>query len=777
MDALAMVLAAGACLLAAYLTLGRWLARRVFLLDDDRDTPATALEDGRDYVPTKRSIIFGHHFTSIAGTGPIVGPAIAVMWGWLPALLWVIGGAIFIGAVHDLGSIVVSLRNKGRSIGDIAGDLLGPRARFVFLAILIVGLWIVLAIFGLVIAAVLRQYPASVTPVLAQIPLAIVIGVVIHRKGAGILVPSAVALGLMYLSVVLGDWGPLHAFNTTLASAPIWAWVVGLLAYAYVASVLPVWTLLQPRDYINALQLITTLGLIVVGLVVAALIGGDPNAHAHGLQSVGLSADAPLERPELSIVAPIIDWQPTGAPPLFPVLFITIACGACSGFHCLVGSGTTSKQISRETHAKAVGYGSMLTEGFLATLVIAACAAGIGLTASGAFEDRYASWQAAGSLAAKVGAFVEGSANLVASLGVPLQIAVALMAVMVASFAATTMDTACRLQRYVVQELSRTFLPRPAGLACPGCGYDLGGPGTEAQRHRGRERKRGRGIARGLAGDLPRVRHGARPVFTLCLCASVPSCLRQPLQSVQVPRHHPRRHAVRRRHGRAARGDPARGRRLVARQRREGRADPLAALRRHQPAARRVCVRRDHRVAHRHRAPVAVRRGPGRDHAGDPRGRDDLAGVHRQRVQPVVARAGELAAGVDRRRDARAGGVAADRDLRPLAPEPPAPATHRRLQAPRVSVGGSGANDPIIAPPSQRVICGRPCSSLLLAPRGRGQGEGHKHRERSERPQTQVPRAPGVNRTGARPSPPGFRRGLGWQRDGAAHARTIGSGL
>ena len=384
MDALALVLVSGACLLLAYLTYARWLSRRVFALRDDAITPATEFEDDADYVPTKKSIIFGHHFTSIAGTGPIVGPAIAVMWGWLPAILWVVLGSIFVGAVHDLGSLVVSLRNKGRSIGDIAGDLLGPRARFIFLLILIMGLWIVLAIFGLVVAAVLSQYPSAIFPVVIQIPIALAIGLLIHRKGRSIVLPSIVALSIMYASVVWGDVGILHEFNTAMAALPTWAWVAGLLLYAYVASVLPVWTLLQPRDYINALQLITSLGVLVVGLLVASTLGGAPddtpvidtastNVAAHEVEPL------PGGRPELNIVAPMIDWQPIGAPPMLPVLFITIACGACSGFHCLVGSGTTSKQISKETDATAVGYGSMVTEGFLATLVIVACVAGLGL--------------------------------------------------------------------------------------------------------------------------------------------------------------------------------------------------------------------------------------------------------------------------------------------------------------------------------------------------------------------------------------------------------------
>ncbi len=686
MPTLALVAIAGIVLLAAYLTYGRYLSARIFNLNKDTTTPANQLADNADYVPTKRSIVFGHHFTSIAGTGPIVGPAIAVMWGWLPAILWVVLGSIFIGAVHDLGSLVVSLRNKGRSIGDVAGDLLGPRVRLIFLAILIVGLWIVLAVFGLVIASVLRQYPAAITPVLAQIPLALLIGVFIHRKGKSIVIPSIIALAIMFLTVWLGAAAesqggtalravsPLldatHYLNTTLSAQPIWLWTAALLIYAYIASVIPVWTLLQPRDYINALQLITALALILTGLIAAATLGGAPGdtpppsptgevAHAQhesegvttnaskasltappsplGREGQGegsnnnaskaslnsspnsvspsLSLSVSSERPPLNLVAPLINLHPPGAPPLFPVLFITIACGACSGFHCLVASGTTSKQLTDERHAKPVAYGSMLTEGFLATLVIAACAAGIGLgttidagniasrasravhhqripiddqyfysvtsdpqhgavsvtlqrfagdsrgigvieltgdadwnyqalktayevagaakreliqheldrwnelaalsgsiidpaedtwlrlpegaarvRATGlehsdpriidlrgqlAFANQYPSWSSSKGLSSTVGAFVQGSANFLAALAIPLPIAIALMAVMVASFAATTMDTACRLQRYVIQELARTFLPKSKG--CPNCGYDTSGIGTRDQ--------------------------------------------------------------------------------------------------------------------------------------------------------------------------------------------------------------------------------------------------------------------------------------------------------
>jgi carbon starvation protein len=286
-----------------------------------------------------------------------------------------------------------------------------------------------------------------------------------------LLLPSLIALGTMYLTLVFGNSGPLGSINQAMASWSIITWVIVLLGYSYIASVLPVWMLLQPRDYINSLQLITALGLVVVGLITAGLIGGAP------LASGG-------DRIPLEISAPMIRANPEGAPAVIPFLFITIACGACSGFHCLVSSGTSSKQIKCETDAQFVGYGSMLTEGFLATLVILACVAGLGLgattatgevvTGSAAYMARYETWASASGLAAKVGAFVDGSANFLQAMSVPSSVAVAIMGVLVASFAGTTLDTACRLQRYVIQELAATF-GRP--LAARDAGGDPSGAG------------------------------------------------------------------------------------------------------------------------------------------------------------------------------------------------------------------------------------------------------------------------------------------------------------
>lgn len=432
---LAVVVMAG--FVAAYNIYGRYLGRRIFRLAAGK-CPAHLLADGHDYVATNRHILFGHHFTSIAGLGPIVGPAIAVIWGWGPAVLWVFFGSIFMGAVHDFGALVVSLRHQGRSIGDIAGDLISSRVRLLFLLVIFFMLLIVIAIFALIIAILFNMYPQAVIPVWVEVPIALWLGHMVYKKGAGHVMLGLVAVILMYGAVVLGAYFPIDLKALGLSgSQALVVWMVILYIYAFIASRLPVQTLLQPRDYINSHQLFVAFALLLMGLLVA--------------------------RPE--IVAPVYNPAPVGAPSIWPMLFVVIACGAISGFHSIVSSGTSAKQCSSEADALFVGYGSMLTEASLSLFVIIACTAGIGmglvaggetLTGSAAFNHHYASWTAAKGLGAKLGAFINGSANMIESYGVPHSIAVAIMGVFVVSFAATTLDTATRLQRYIIGELGRT---------------------------------------------------------------------------------------------------------------------------------------------------------------------------------------------------------------------------------------------------------------------------------------------------------------------------------
>ena len=432
------LLAVGAAIayLIAYHTYGKFLARKIFDLDPDRRTPAVEVNDGRDYVPTKKGILFGHHYTSIAGTGPIVGPAIGIIWGWVPAFIWVTVGCIFMGAVHDLGALAVSMRHRGRGIGDIAGDLISARVRVMFLCIIVLALTIVLAIFCLVIASLFKMYPGAVFSVWIQIPIAMALGFMIYKGNLPALPLSLVALVVLGGAVYMGaaHWGiklpNIHIGSLTLV--PNVTWSILLLIYVFFASVLPVTWLLQPRDYINGHVLFVIMLLLATGVLVS--------------------------RPE--IVAPAINLNPKGAPPILPFLFVTIACGAISGFHCLVSSGTTSKQISCESDARAIGYGSMLMEGMLAVFVLVAVAAGIGLLADKTghmgverWNHHYASWGAAQGLSAKVGAFVDGSANMLSFIGVPFALGATIMGVFVACFAGTTLDTATRLQRYVISEL------------------------------------------------------------------------------------------------------------------------------------------------------------------------------------------------------------------------------------------------------------------------------------------------------------------------------------
>lgn len=440
MDALLIALGSFVGYLVAYHTYGRFLARKIFKLDPEARPPSITLADGTDYVPTRRGIIFGHHYTSIAGTGPIVGPAIGIIWGWVPALVWILVGSIVMGAVHDFGALVVSMRHEGKSLSEVAARYVGPRARVLFFLVVFLELLIVIAIFGVVIGAIFKMYPQSVLPIWCEVPIAVGLGLAIYKFKFPVVPATAAAVLAMYGTVVLGHWvhpdlprqvGPLPLTG---------AWVLVLLVYAFVASTLPVTTLLQPRDYINAWQLFIAMGLLIVGMVASAGWGG------------------------LEIVAPAVNLDPEGAPPLWPFLGVVIACGAISGFHCLVSGGTTSKQVERETDAQFVGYGSMLLEGALAVMVVVAVAAGIGmaytaadgteLTGLEAWRYHYASWDAAGGLASKVAAVVNGSANMLATVGVPKAIGMIIMGVFIASFAGTTLDTATRIQRYVIAELA-----------------------------------------------------------------------------------------------------------------------------------------------------------------------------------------------------------------------------------------------------------------------------------------------------------------------------------
>ncbi|MCF7807401.1 MAG: carbon starvation protein A [Candidatus Marinimicrobia bacterium] len=422
----------------AYQTYGKYLSTKIFKLSAEHLVPSKAFEDGMDFIPTKKGIIFGHHYTSIAGTGPIVGPAIGIIWGWVPALLWVFLGSIFMGAVHDLGSLVLSLRNQGKSLSDYTAKYMNRRVRYIVFSVIYLELLIIIAIFGLVIAVIFDMFPQAVFPVWFEIPIAAVLGWLIYTKSKNVVLSTIVAVTLMYTTVVLGHFIPIH-LPPIAGIPPTGIWTIILLIYVFFASTIPVNRLLQPRDFINAWQLFIAAGLLVLGVLFSGIAG------------------------DLTLVAPAYNPHAVGAPPLLPFLFITIACGAISGFHSVVSSGTTSKQVSSEPDALFIGYGSMLMEAVLATLVIIAVAAGIGiayetgdgslLTGPAAWQEHYQSWSASQGLGSKVSAVVIGSANMMESLHIPKALGIIIMGVFIASFAGTTMDSATRIQRYVISEL------------------------------------------------------------------------------------------------------------------------------------------------------------------------------------------------------------------------------------------------------------------------------------------------------------------------------------
>ena len=423
--------------------LGYWfyshfIESRIYGINDpDLITPAHEFEDGIDFLPTKRHILFGHHFTSIAGAAPIIGPCVAAYWGWLPAFVWVVLGTVFMGAVHDYGALVVSIKEKGRSIADITASVISSRTRIMFLIFVMMLIWLVLAVFAMAIADLFVSIPSSVLPINIQIIVALIIGWIIYKKGMNSFIPSIIALGVLYLFVWLGTQIPLSFSLLGWAKdQQTSAWIIILFIYSGIASLLPVWLLLQPRDYINSHQLLVGLGLIFLGIAVANPI----------------------------IQAPIIRTSfEASAPSIFPLLFVTIACGAISGFHGLVSSGTTSKQINSITDARLIGYGGMIGEGTLALASIICAVAGIGLVSTctlpaiGAVSDLtwsvyYDSW--AHASANKATAFVLGGGALLESLGISPELAKTLMAVLVIAFAATTLDTATRIQRFIITELA-----------------------------------------------------------------------------------------------------------------------------------------------------------------------------------------------------------------------------------------------------------------------------------------------------------------------------------
>lgn len=421
----------------------RFLAEKIYRLNPNFMTPAHEFNDGVDYVPANKFVLLGHHFTSIAGAAPIVGPAIAVYWGWVPAMLWVVLGTLFAAGVHDFGTMVLSVRHKGQSIGTLADKLVGRRARLLFLFIILILVLMVNAVFAWVISNLFISYPATVLSIFIQIPLAVWIGFRAYRASGSMLIPSIVVLVVMYFTAVVASYVPVLQidmvsyfgggestvlFGLSGVEMAFLVWITILMIYVYIASTLPVWMLLQPRDLINAYQLLLGLAILYLGLFV-----------------INPEITAPPTNP----AADDVSW--------FPLLFITIACGAISGFHGLVSSGTTAKQLDKETDARFVGYLGAIGEGSLALITIVAIVTYFNTT--GEFQEIYHSFEAAGASGLNI--FVEGAARLATGLMIPIEAAQTIIAVIVISFAATTLDTSVRLMRYIINELGHEYRVKP----------------------------------------------------------------------------------------------------------------------------------------------------------------------------------------------------------------------------------------------------------------------------------------------------------------------------
>ena len=398
----------------------KFIATKIYQLDPNFVTPANEFNDGVDYVPTNKYVLWGHHFTSVAGAAPIVGPAIAVYWGWVPAVLWVTLGTIFFAGVHDFGALWASSRHKGKSIGALSEDVIGKRTRALFMVVIFLVLLMVNAVFGVVIAGAFVSTPNAVFPAWSAIVVALIIGQLIHRN-FNLTMLSVIGVVALYFSIYIGSIFPLELPGGMLGLSPNANWIIILFIYAAIASMLPVWVLLQPRDFINGMQLFVGLFLLY-GAVFLSL-------------------------PDIS--APAFNNQMTeDAPSLIPLLFVTIACGAVSGFHGIVSSGTSSKQLDKETDARFVGYFAAMGEGSLALITIVAVSGAALAATPEIWHEIYDKYGTAGA-----GTFIQGGAQMITNgWGIPVSITSTLLATMVALFAGTTMDSGVRLQRYIIQE-------------------------------------------------------------------------------------------------------------------------------------------------------------------------------------------------------------------------------------------------------------------------------------------------------------------------------------
>ena len=393
--------------LTGYLLYGRYLARR-FGLDAKTATPAHTQRDDVDYVPARAPILLGHHFSSIAGAGPILGPIFAAVFGWIPVFLWILVGSVFIGGVHDFSALVASVRHGGKSIGEVIEDHIGRAGKRLFLIFAWFTLVLVIAVFCKIVASTFTSTPAAATSSILFIVLAVIFGMSIYRLKVPFWLATIVGVILLFACVILGIRFPLHLSTN--------GWIYLLFVYIFVAAVTPVWILLQPRDFLNSF------------LLYAVLLGGVTGIF--------------VSNPRISF--PAFTQFHTSLGYLFPILFVTVACGAISGFHSLVSAGTTSKQLNSEPDARVVGYGSMLIEGVLAVVALIAA-----VTAVSVMKENYHQWV---TDQGPITIFSRGVGSFVSSLGIPLEAGVTFAALAISAFCLTTLDTATRLARFIFQE-------------------------------------------------------------------------------------------------------------------------------------------------------------------------------------------------------------------------------------------------------------------------------------------------------------------------------------
>jgi carbon starvation protein len=391
----------------AYLVYGRYLARK-YELDSKRPTPAHAKRDGVDYVPAKTPVLLGHHFASIAGAAPIIGPVVAAAFGWLPVLLWILIGSIFMGGPHDISALVASIRHGGKTMGEVIEEHIGKSGKRLFLAFAWSLIVLVIAVFAHAVANVFVKEPSTATSSFLFIVVALLFGMSVYRYNAPLWLSSIIGVALLAGCIAVGLRFPISLSMNT--------WKVLLFVYVFFASVMPVWILLQPRDYLCSFLLYAVIILGVVGV---------------------FAANPQIELPALTA------FNVPGSGYLFPILFVTVACGAISGFHSLVSAGTTAKQLNRETDAKPVAFGSMLIEGLLAVIAL--------ITAATMAQASYGELMAPGGGGA-IAVFSRGIGSFVTHLGIPERAGTTFAALAISAFALTTLDTATRLGRFMFQE-------------------------------------------------------------------------------------------------------------------------------------------------------------------------------------------------------------------------------------------------------------------------------------------------------------------------------------